>query len=93
MTEQEIRAIPYNDALVATAMLQLELVGQANNLDPNNSNEELMARTALAVNATEALVAMLFERSAEQVHEDIAQLDPAIIQKAIQNLAIAHVSR
>lgn len=82
--------ITYERALVTAAILELELVGQATSLDPESDNKELLAQTSLAVTSMEALIATLFEQKPEQVHEDIAQLDPQIIKKAMQNLAMMH---
>lgn len=92
MTESKATST-YDRALVIAAVLEIELVGQASSLDPESENRELMAQTSLAITTMEAFIATLFEISIEQVHEDIAQLDPQTVKQMMQNLAIMHAKR
>lgn len=90
MANIESEMVGYEEALASVAELEIEVVGKARGDDPENANLELMARTAVIVDAMETTVGALFGRTREQVHEDIGHLDPMIIQNAMQKIALLH---
>lgn len=91
--DHEHKLVSYQHALASVAVLEIEVVGQARSADPNNEDPDLMTKTATMIDAMETTVAALFGETREQVHEDMGQLDPAIVQNAMQKLAMLHAEQ
>jgi len=91
--EHEQKLVSYQHALASVAVLEVEAVGQARSVDPDAADGELMAKTAVMIDAMETTVAALFGETREQVREDMGQLDPQIVQNAMRKLAMLHAEQ
>lgn len=91
--EYEKKLVSYQHALASVAVLEIEVTSQARSIDPDNADSDLMANTAMMIDVMETTVAALFGETREQVREDMGQLDPQIIQNAMNKLVMLHAEQ
>ncbi len=91
--DAENKTISYQEALASVAVLEIEVVSQARSIDANNEDSALMEKTATMIDAMETTVGALFGETRDRVHEDVGQLDPSIVQNAMQKLAMLHAEQ
>ena len=83
-------SITFSEAVRQVAIAELELLGQAQSLDPKGINQALKDKSALMVDSMETTVAVLFNTTRDEVHESIGHLDPAVVRSAMEKMALYH---
>ena len=91
MRSQENRTICYQEAIDALAVCEIEVVSEAQRLDPDNNHPDLMARVSSMIDAMEAYVGLLFDVDNESLREDVGQVDPQIIRNYMDKRAMHHM--